>query len=64
MYILQFCMCDAKLKIFDSIWLSRRLRWAAHVARIEEGRSTFKMLTDKLIGKIILDRPRQYSNAS
>jgi hypothetical protein len=24
---------------------SRRLRWAGHVARIEEGRSAFKMLT-------------------
>ena len=24
---------------------SRRLRWAGHVARMEEGRSTFKMLT-------------------
>ena len=26
---------------------SRRLRWAGHVARIEEGRSAFKILTDK-----------------
>ena len=24
---------------------SRRLRWAGHVARIEEGRSAFKILT-------------------
>jgi hypothetical protein len=24
---------------------SRRLRWAGHVARMEEGRSTFKILT-------------------
>ena len=24
---------------------SRRLRWAGHVARMEEGRSAFKMLT-------------------
>ena len=24
---------------------SRRLRWAGHVARMEEGKSTFKMLT-------------------
>ena len=26
---------------------SRRLRWAGHVARMEEGRSAFKMLTGK-----------------
>ena len=32
----------------------RRLRWAGHVARMEEGRSAFKILT----GKIPLGRPR------
>ena len=37
---------------------SRRLRWAGHVARMEEGRSGFKMLTDKLAGKLPLGRPR------
>ena len=26
---------------------SRRLRWAGHLARMEEGRSAFKMLTSK-----------------
>ena len=26
---------------------SRRLRWAGHVAKLEEGRSAFKILTDK-----------------
>ena len=30
---------------------SRRLRWAGHVARMEEGRSAFKILTGKSIGK-------------
>ena len=30
---------------------SRRLRWAGHVARMEEGKSTFKMLTGKPTGK-------------
>ena len=30
---------------------SRRLRWAGHVARIEEGRSAFKILTGKPTGK-------------
>ena len=28
--------------------MSRRLRWAGHVARIEEGRSAFKILTGTL----------------
>ena len=36
----------------------RRLRWAGHVARIEESRSSFKILTGKPIGKIPLERPR------
>jgi hypothetical protein len=27
---------------------SRRLRWARHVARMEEGRNAFKILTGKL----------------
>ena len=30
---------------------SRRLRWAVHVARLEEGRSVFKILTDRPTGK-------------
>ena len=29
---------------------SRRLGWAGHVARMEEGRSTFKILTGKPMG--------------
>ena len=28
------------------IMKSRRLRWAGHVARMEEGRNAFKILTD------------------
>ena len=28
---------------------SRRLRWASHVAKMEEGRSAFKILTGKSI---------------
>ena len=35
---------------------SGRLRWAGHVARMEEGKSAFKMLTDKPTGKIPLGR--------
>ena len=35
---------------------SRRLRWAGHVARMEEGRSAFKILTGKPTEKIPLGR--------
>jgi hypothetical protein len=38
---------------------SRRLRCAGHVARMEEGRSAFKMLTRKPTGKRTLGRPRR-----
>ena len=38
---------------------SRRLRWAGHVARMEEGRSAFKILTGKPTGKRPLWRPRR-----
>ena len=38
---------------------SRRLSWAGHVARMEEGRSAFKVLTDKPTGKRPLGRPRR-----
>ena len=37
---------------------SRRLRWAGHVARMEEGTSAFKILTGKPTGKRPLGRPR------
>ena len=38
---------------------TRRLRWAGHVARIEEGRSAFKILTSKPTGKGPLGNPRR-----
>ena len=38
---------------------SRRVRWAGHVVRMEEGRSAFKMLTGKPTGKRLLGRPRR-----
>ena len=38
---------------------SRRLRWAGHVARMEEGRSASKILTGKPTGKRHLGRPRR-----
>ena len=36
---------------------SRRLRWAGHVARMEEGRSAFEILAVKPTGKRPLGRP-------
>jgi hypothetical protein len=36
-----------------------RLKWAGHVARMEEGRSAFKILAGKPLGKISLGRPRR-----
>ena len=38
---------------------SRRLRWAGHVARMEEGRSAFEILTGIPTGKRPLERPRR-----
>ena len=38
---------------------SRRLRWAGYVARMEENRSAFKILTGKPAGKRPLGRPRR-----
>ena len=39
--------------------MSRRLRWTDHVARMEEGRSDFKILTGTSAGKRPLGRPRR-----
>ena len=38
---------------------SIRLIWAGHVARLEEDRSAFKILSGKLTGKRPLERPRR-----
>ena len=38
---------------------SRRLRWAEHVARMDEGRRAFKILTGKSTGKRPRGRPRR-----
>ena len=38
---------------------SRRLRWAGHLARMEEGRSALKILTGKPTGKRPLGWPRR-----
>ena len=42
------------------LWMvSRRLRWAGHVARMEEGRGVHKVLVGKPEGKRPLGRPRR-----
>ena len=38
---------------------SRRVRWAGHVHRMDEGRSSFNVLTGTPTGKRPLGRPRQ-----
>ena len=38
---------------------SRRMRWAGHVARMEEGRDVHKVLVGKPDGKRPLGRPRR-----
>ena len=43
----------------DWVIKSRRLGCAGHIARIEEGRSAFKILTGKPTGKRPLGRPRR-----
>jgi hypothetical protein len=44
-----------KVKIF----LSRRMRWAGHVARIGEGRSAYKILVGRPEGRRPLGRLRR-----
>jgi hypothetical protein len=36
----------------------RRMRWAKHVERMEEGRSVYRLLVGRLKGKKPLERPR------
>jgi hypothetical protein len=38
---------------------SRRMRWAGHVARMEEGRKVYRVLVGKPEGKRSLERPRR-----
>ena len=38
---------------------SMRLTCACHIVRMEEGRSAFKILTGKSIGKRTLERPKR-----
>ena len=45
--------------VFVCIYIHIRLRWIGHVARMEEGRSAFKILTGRPTGKRPLGRPRR-----
>jgi hypothetical protein len=38
---------------------SRKLRWADHVAKMDEGRNAFNILTGTPAGKRLLERPRR-----
>jgi hypothetical protein len=38
---------------------SRKMRWAGHVARMEEGRNVYRVLVGKPKGKRSLERPRR-----
>ena len=48
------CRSPNIVRVIKSI----KLRWAGHVARMEEGRSAFKILTRKPTGNKPLGRPR------
>ena len=44
---------------------SRRLRWAGHVARMEEGRSAFKILTGKpTVRRSLVDRCGSFGSSN
>ena len=47
-------VCTVHLRVIKS----RRLRWAGHSARMEEGRSAFKILTETPTGKRPSGEPR------
>ena len=53
-----FIVCTCSPNLVRAI-KSRRLRWAGHVARMEEGGSVFKILTGKPTVKRPLGRPRR-----
>jgi hypothetical protein len=42
------------------IYLSRRMRWAGHVARMGEKRNAYRLLVGKPEGKRPLGRPRRW----
>ena len=56
---MRFCPKPDKLHKINIVYIkSRRMRWARHVARMEERRSSFKISTSKPEGNRLLGRPR------
>ena len=53
-HVFHLCLCLYKWSL-----KSRRLRWAGHVASMEEGRGVLKVLVGKPVGKRPLGRPRR-----
>ena len=47
-----------KLHTIVPVIKSRRMRWAGHVERVEEGRGVYRVLVGKPEGKRPLGRPR------
>ena len=52
-----FIICTVYLIV--RVIKSRRLKWAGHVARMEEGRRAFRILTDNPTAKRLLPRHRR-----
>ena len=52
-------LCSYRSPTISRAIKSRRLRWTGHVARMEEGRSAFKILTGKPTGTRLSGRPRR-----
>ena len=52
-------VCTVHLIGIVRVIKSIRLRWAGRVARMEEGRKTFQILTCKPAGKRPLGKPRR-----
>jgi hypothetical protein len=49
-----------KLTLYSSmVTVSRKIRWAGHVARIREKKNTYRILVGKSEGKRSLGRPRR-----
>ena len=60
----KFIYCERLNSLYSSpsivrVIESRRMRWAGHVARLEEGRGAHKVLVGKPEGKIPVGRPRR-----
>ena len=47
-----------RIKSRKHLYISRRLRWARHVDRMEEGMSSFKILTGKPTATRTLGKPK------